>query len=123
MEKETKMNNRENANLQKAGNQAPIKCTILWLSFCLIGAILYFVLPIESGWTSEQIRESITNAYAPTSKDFWIFLILSVRFEVCFLLFLTLFSSKSNSFLLKFTIRYRVANRKKRRKTDIHPKR
>ena len=98
------MKNQENAILSQTDNQTPTTGAILWLGFCLLGAMLYFLLPIESEWTSEQIREAIINSYLPNEKDFWISLVLSVRYEVCFLVFLTLFSSKSSHIVL-FSVR------------------
>lgn len=94
------MNNQENTSTRETSNQTPITGAVFWLGFCLLGAILYFALRIESEWTSEQIHEIMINSYIPTNKDFWSFLVLSVRFEVCFLLFLTLLPKQRSHIVL-----------------------
>ena len=101
------MKKQKNKNLKKTTDMTLTVCTLFWICFCMVGAVLYSVFSIKFNLFFVQIPDTLIKynfPHALTNKDFWIFLVSSVRYEVCFLLFLT-FLSRTSSHVILFAIR------------------
>lgn len=72
---------------------------LCWTAFCLAGAALGCVFPLPPETFNFQIPDAFLNysfPFAFLQNDFWIFLIFSIRYEVCFFLILTVLSRIRN---------------------------
>ncbi len=101
------MNKQKNKNLKKTTDMTLTVYTLFWIGFCVLGAVLYSVFQMKFEPCCTQIPDTIIKYSFPdalTNKDFWIFLVCSVRYEVCFMFFLTLLSRISSHIIL-FAIR------------------
>lgn len=101
------MNHKNKIN-RNANTDSCIDPLILrWLAFCLIGAILYCILPLPSDTFNFQIPDTIIEysfPYAFAQKDFWLFLISSTRYELCFFLLFTVLARMNHHVLFLGTV-------------------
>ena len=101
------MNKQKNKNVKKTTDMTLTVYTLVWIGFCMLGTVLYSVFQVKFEPCCAQIPDTIIKYSFPdalTNKDFWISLVCSVRYEVCFMFFLTLLPRISSHIIL-FAIR------------------